>query len=373
MNKRQIIVSIITTVIVLLIGAGSFQALKGMKKSTVSDKAVAAEIKYVKAQAFPTENVASEITIDGRLNAYEKITLSAEANGKLETIQKTWRQGSYFSKGDLLFQVSSSDEKLNIYAQRSSLLTAITQIMPDLKFDFPDAYDKWKNYLDNFEIERTTPKLPEVSTKQEKYYVAGKNIYNLYYAIKSAEDKLGNFQIYAPFSGVFLSVAAYPGSLVSPGTSLGMIMNTSRYEMQTPITMTDFNLISIGQKVQLSADDLGTTYTGTISRVSKQIDQTTQSIPVYISVQGKDLRDGMYLNGTLKGNEIKDVTALPIETIVGSNSVYMVQDSTIREKQIDIVLRTGTQAIVKGINPTDLVIIKGLNSLSPGQKAALQK
>jgi hypothetical protein len=81
----------------------------------------------------------------------------------------------------------------------------------------------------------------------------------------------------------------------------------------------------------------------------------------------------MYLNGTLKGNEIKDVTALPIEAIVGSNSVYMVQDSTIREKQIDIVLRTGTQAIVKGINPTDLVIIKGLNSLSPGQKAALQK
>ena len=115
MSKRQIIVSAVTSLVLLLIGAAGFQALKNMKTSTVSNKPVAEKIIYVTTAQYPLENIKSELSIDGRLNAYEKITVSAEANGKLENISQTWREGSYFSKGDLLFQVESSDEKLNIY------------------------------------------------------------------------------------------------------------------------------------------------------------------------------------------------------------------------------------------------------------------
>lgn len=373
MSKRQIIVSAVTSIVLLLIGAAGFQALKNMKTSTVSNKPVAEKIIYVTTAQYPLENIKSELSIDGRLNAYEKITVSAEANGKLENIAQTWREGSYFSKGDLLFQVESTDEKLNIYALRSSLLTAITQIMPDLKFDFPQSFDKWKTYLDAFEIEKTTQVLPEISNQQEKYYVAGKNIYNLYYTIKSAEEKLNNYKVIAPFSGVFMTVNAYPGSLVSPGTALATIMNTSKYELQTPISMNDFGLVKTGQKVNLNAADLGQSYTGTISRIGQQIDQTTQSIPVFISVSGKGLRDGMYLNGKLQGNAIADVTAIPLETIVGQSSIYIVQDSLVVEKPVEIILRTDDKAIVKGVQPSDDIIIKGLNSISPGQKAAISK
>ena len=43
-------------------------------------------------------------------------------------------------------------------------------IIPDLKFDYPKSYENWKNYLENFEIEKMTQPLPKSANNQEKYY-----------------------------------------------------------------------------------------------------------------------------------------------------------------------------------------------------------
>jgi len=373
MTKRQIIVSLVSTLLLALVGALAFNKLKSNKKSTVKDGPIKQELIYVNTANFDIQSIQSTIEIDGRVNAYEKINLSAEANGKLLSTDKTWRTGSYFTKGDLLFQVDATDERLSLFAQRSSLMNAITQIMPDLKFDYPDAFLNWKKYLDDFDIERNTPDLPKATSQPEKYYVAGKNIYNLFYAIKSAEEKINNHVVYAPFSGVFTTVNAYPGSLVSPGTVLGSIMNTGRYELQTPITSSNLGFVRIGQKVMLQEEGSDQKYKGTISRIGKQIDQTTQSIPTYISVSGKGLRDGMYLKGKLNGNTIPDVTELPADAIVNQNKIYVLRDSLIVEKEIQIMLPTDDKAIVRGVEITDKVIVKSLNSLSPGQKAVAIK
>ena len=373
MTKRKLIVSLVASLIIIAVGAALFNYLSKQKKSNIKTTEVEVATVYVTTQTFPARTVKSKIEIDGRLNAYQKITLSAEANGKLEDISTVWREGSYFKKGDLLFRVESTDEQLTLYAQRSSLLNAITQIMPDLKFDYPDAFVKWKTYLDNFEIEKNTPDLPAIDNQQEKYYVAGKNIYNLYYGIKSAEERLNNFSVYAPFSGVFMQVNTYPGSLVSPGTQLASIMNSSQYELQAPISMENFNLINIGQQVTLREESLNKDYTGRISRIGRQIDQTTQSIPVYISVSGSGLRDGMYLKGQLAGSAVKDVTALPLEAIVNQNQIYILEEGAIREKSVEMVLRMDDKVLVRGIDSTEKIIVKGLNSLSPGQKATEAK
>jgi len=373
MTKRKIIVSLVASLLIIIAGAGMFNYLSKQKKSNIKTTPVEEAIVYVTTESFATKTVNSKIEIDGRLNAFQKITLSAEANGKLEDVGKVWREGSYFKKGDLLFRAESTDERLSLFAQRSSLLNAITQIMPDLKFDYPDAFQKWKTYLDNFEIENRTPDLPAIENQQEKYYVAGKNIYNLYYSIKSAEERLNNFSVYAPFSGVFMQVNTYPGSLVSPGTQLASIMNSSQYELQAPISMENFNLIKVGQQVSLREEALNKNFKGTISRIGRQIDQTTQSIPVYIAVAGIGLRDGMYLKGELAGNSIKDVTALPLQAIVNQNQIYVLEEGSIREKSVELVLRMDDQILVRGVDSTEKIIIKGLNSLSPGQKATEAK
>ena len=120
MNKRKLLVSAGATLLIMLIGAAVSQMFKAQKKSTVSDGPILQEVNYVQASNFPTQSVKSQISIDGRLNAIEQIDIAAEVTGRLQPINRSWRKGSYFKAGDLLFKVDAEDSRFNLYAQRSS-------------------------------------------------------------------------------------------------------------------------------------------------------------------------------------------------------------------------------------------------------------
>jgi len=373
MLTRQRIISFILTLLILIIGAVVFKNFSAKKESTVSEKPIKKVIRTVTAGNFPPSKIKNKIEVDGRLNAYEKINIAAEVQGRLLSIGKVFKVGTTFSKGDLLFKVESEEDEFSLKAQRSQLYTSITQVMPDLKFDHPNAYDKWLNYLNEFNEEKAVKPLPEITDQKEKYFIGGKNILNLYYTIKSQEERMKNYNVYAPFNGVFLTVNSYPGSLVSPGISLGQIMNTYQYELVAPIAMEAMKYVSVGQRVTLFSEGLGKSWTGKVSRTSKQIDQTTQSIPVYISVSGQGLRDGMYLKGTLGGSEISGVSVVPKDVIVNQNEVYVLTDSTINAKEVEIINFLEKEVYVKGIEADDQIITSSTNNLFEGQTVKLEE
>lgn len=371
MFTRQRIISLVLSLIILIIGGVVYQYNSSQKESTVSGKAIAQEIRTVQVNSFPPKQVQNIIEVDGRLTAYEKINLAAEVQGKLLVTRKKLKEGTTFAKGDLLFQIESKDDEYNLKAQRSSLYTQITQVMPDLKFDYPKEYDKWLEYLNDFDEEKNVKPLPEITNQKEKYFIGGKNIQNQYYTIKSLEEKMNNYHIYAPFNGVFLSVNNYPGSLVSPGVNLGQIMNTYNYELVSPISMDALKYVSVGQKVSLYSEELDKSWTGTVNRTSKQIDQATQSVPVYITVSGQGLRDGMYLKGTLSGASINEVSILPKTVLVNQNEVFVYQDSTLTTKAVSIINFVENEVYVKGLKATDRVVTSTTNNLYVGQKVNL--
>ena len=373
MKRRQWIISLVLTVLLIGLAAFAFQKMKSQKESTVSDaKEIKEEIRKINTSQFEKQNIKSSIAIDGRLNAYEKVDLFSEVTGRLLDGSGRYREGSYFSEGDILFQIDNRDDQFNLYAQRSTLLNSITQIMPDMKFDYPESFQKWKSYLDQFNVEQSVRPLPTVSNEKEKYYISGKNIYNQYYTIKSMEDRMSNYSISAPFSGVFLTVNKFPGSLVSPGAPLGRIMNTSQFELVATVGMSDLKYVKSGQRVELYSDELGKKWKGTVNRIAKQIDQSTQSIPIYINVQGNGLRDGVFLKGNLSGSNLSDVNRIPKNILSGDNEIFVFRDSTISKKEIEVISIEENDLIVKGIDPTDQVVVSSINNLYDGQKVILE-
>ena len=347
-----------------------FQKFKSQKKSTVSDTDKEAQIRVVSVQQFENQDLRNKIQIDGRLSAFEKINLSAEVTGRILP-GSNYRVGSNFQEGELLFRIDGEDDKYNLYAQRSTLLNAITQIMPDLKFDYPEAFQKWQNYLNDFDVQKAVKPLPEIGANNEKYFIAGKNIFNLFYSIKATEDRLKNYNVYAPFNGVFLSVNAFPGSLVSIGTNLGQIMNTYRYEMTAPVGLDDLKYVSVGQSVKIKSTELNKEWNGKVSRISNTIDQSTQSIPVYVSVTGKGLKDGVFVKGEISGGSLSDVAVLSRSLIVDENNVFVLEEDRAVKKQIEIITRTDDEVIVKGLSPEDKVITTGVNNIFEGQNVKL--
>ncbi len=367
-STRKILLSLLLTFIILIIGAVSYQFMSSQKKSTVSDEAVTEKIRTVEVSQFTPKNITNTISIDGRLIAFERVDLFAEASGVLKSTSKTLKEGTYVKEGELLFDIDGEDAALNLLAQRSALMTSITQIMPDLKFDHPHAFDKWKSYLDAFDVSQSVKNLPEVSTDQEKYFVAGKNIYNQFYTIKSAENRLKDYQVYAPFSGVITSANIYPGQVVNMGVNLGSVMNTGRFEMKAPVNLSDLKYIKTGQSVELHSEQLGKKWNGKVSRISRVIDEVTQNLPVYITVWGSGLRDGMYLKGELSANQLSDVIPIDKSLIIDQNKIYTVIDSIVRAKEIEIVKQDETTIYARGIDPKDKIISGSINGIFNGQR-----
>ena len=371
MTKRQWIVSAALTLFILILGASIFQILKNQKKSTVGQKPVTADVRPVKTSVFTPTNISKPIKIDGRANGIEKINLSPEVSGKLKKLNRSFVTGTYFKKGELLFSIDNRQEELTLFSLRSTLFNAITQMMPDLKFDYPNAFEKWSDYLSNFNIEATTEVLPEADSDQEKFFISGRSIYNQYYTIKSSEERLKKYKIYAPFEGVFISHDAVPGTVVSPGFQLGQIMNSYRFEMVSPIAMEDLEFIRTGQKLSVYSESNGQTYQAKVQRISKILDPTTQGVPLYISLSGKGLKDGMYLSGTIDGSEMEDVSAIPKQIILNNSEVYLVKDSSIVTKNLNIISRDENYVYTKSLSPNDQVISEGVNLLSPGMKVSI--
>ncbi|MFT6336962.1 MAG: multidrug efflux pump subunit AcrA (membrane-fusion protein) [Halioglobus sp.] len=368
-NKtRRNIVSTIITILILALAGFLFKALEGQKKSTVSDMIVKKERRKVEVSTFIASNQSNNIEVDGRAQAHERVNLTARVQGVMQEAGRSIKEGKYFKKGDLLFSIDKKEADFAMKAQKSSLMTAITQMMPDLKFDHAQSFATWKSYLDQFDVNIPIKSLPVAKTDQEKYYVAGKNLYNQYYNIKSQETRLNEYNIYAPFSGVITAINVYPGTLISPGQVLASMINTEQFEISTPIPLSDLKYVSVGQTVELSSSDLSKTWKGKVNRIGTQIDAATQNIPIYVSVFGNGLKDGMYLKGNLSGQSLNDVTKLPKDLFISTNGVYVVEDSTLVLKELSTIKRMSNHVMVRDLSENDKVVSSSLAGLFEGQK-----
>ncbi len=370
MNKatRKNLISAFITILILAFGLAMFQYMSKQKKSTLDGKINKKERRTVNTNSFTAQKIPNIIEIDGRLRAQERVNITSRVQGIMLPSPRSIRVGKYFKKGDLLYSIDNKEASFNLKAQKSSLVTSITQMMPDIKFDYPQSFDKWQKYLTDFDINKPIKALPQADSDQEKYFINGRNLYNQYFQIKSQETILSEYKIYAPFSGVITAANIFPGSLISPGQILCSMINTNQYEIASPIRMEDLKYTKVGQKVTLKSDGLDQTWNGQIQRIGTQIDESTQNIPLYISVSGKGLKDGMFLKGEISGNLIENVFELPKSIFITPNSLYTVIDSTLQIKEVTSVKRKKDKVIVRGISPTDKIVVSSLAGLFPGQK-----
>jgi len=367
-NLRKNLISLLLTVLIL--GGAFFLSgkLSNQKKSTVSKATPKKERRKVSVQRFQATSEPNTISIDGRLQAHDRVAITAKVQGILQENGSSLRAGKYYQQDDLLFVVDNKEASFNLKAERSSFLSDITQMMPDLKFDYPQSFDAWDSYLKNLDVERAVAPLPQPINDQEKFFVASRNLYNRYYSIKRLETQLADFTITSPFSGVITEVNVFPGALVSPGQPLATMINTSTYEMLAPVELGNLKYVKPGQTVSLYSEELDKSWNGKVNRIGTIIDQTTQNLPVYVSVSGRGLKDGLYLNGSIKGSTLADVVKVPKDAFISPTEVYVVEDSTLVTKKLISVKRLDNEILVTGLSPEDIVVVSSLSGLFEGQK-----
>jgi hypothetical protein len=265
--------------------------------------------------------------------------LSAEVSGKIEAGDIPFKTGQSFEKGTLLINIYDKEAVLDLKAKKSSFLNRTASILPDFKVSYSESYDTWVKFFESIDIDKDFPALPEVKSAQEKVFLASRNLLTDYYNIKSAELRLSKHYIRAPFDGAFINVHMEVGAIANPGSQLAQIINTTELELEVPIEVNDAKWIKIGDKVQITNRDNDLSWTGKVMRESKDVDQATQSIMVFVSFEStsrKPVFKGQYLTAIFSGIRLRNVMEIPRGAVFNTDEVFVVEDSVLIKKNINI-------------------------------------
>lgn len=347
MQRRSILMGVFS---IILIGAGVFamNKLTSMKEEP-KRQAPPKQVKRVQVQTVQNSAVESEVKLTGRLVAKNKVELFAEVSGVLQPSSSRFREGNYFQKGAPMLTIDKEEAQLTLMAQKAALLNQITLILPDLKLDYPEGYPEWQIYLDQFDPEKPIQKLPTPKTDAEKYFVSSKNLLNAYYNIRAQESRLRKYVVAAPFSGVVTEALIQAGTLVRSGQKLGTFTNTSTYELEAATSIDNINFFKQGAPVTISSTEVPGTWQGKVVRISKTLDASTQTVKVYILVQDKALREGMYMDAVVAGKKVEKAVKISRKLLNTDNEVFVLNDSIMTLQKVSPIKFTTESVIVKGL------------------------
>jgi hypothetical protein len=145
-------------------------------------------------------------------------------------------------------------------------------------------------------------------------------------------------------------------------------MNTYNFELEASVNEGDIDLIKTGNKVTLFSDNEDKSWEGTVIRISDVLDPATQTVKIYIRVTGEDLREGMYLSGTVKGKALNNAFEVSRNLLIDQKKLYVVQDSALKLIDIKPLHLTSSQVIVSGLPDNSLLMNETLIGAYEGLK-----
>jgi multidrug resistance efflux pump len=224
--------------------------------------------------------IKNQISSTGRVVSLNNITISSEVQGRLIGVN-TFKKGTEIKRGDVVFSVKNTDLKHLIDAKKSKFMSLVSSNLADIKLDYNTEYSKWENFFNSINIESNLPDFPTIKSAKEKNYIISRSILAEYLSIKSDEEKLSKYTVYAPFDGIITKSYSDVGRNVNPGSPVVDFIRKGKMEIELTVNTSEINFINIGDKVKFIENR--NNYNGEVIRKGNFVNTSTRNISVFSS------------------------------------------------------------------------------------------
>ncbi len=360
---RKIILYILGVLVLVLAGWISYLLVTQEKDKRPAPKLQA---KTVFVDTVRNGSIPVRLSANGNLMAKQRVALFSEVQGIFLGSAHPFKPGQAYRKGQVLLRIDASEYQASVQSAKSNLYNLITAAMPDLRLDYPEIYPKWQTYLNGFDLNKTTPVLPEMASEKERYFINGRNIVTTYYNVKNLEQRLGKYVIRAPFNGVLTQADVTEGTLVRSGQSLGTFINTSIYELEVAVNKSYSDFLKVGREVQLESLEASQTFTGKVSRINAAVNQQSQTVTVFIDVADPSLKEGMYLEALIAGKEEENAIEIPRRLLTEQGEIFILRDSVLDLAEVEPVFFTDQTVILRGLEDGTTYLSRSVPGAYPG-------
>lgn len=364
---------IVIVVIFLLINIAVLSSLNfGGPKGDEDEKEDKVFVQNLSASTVKNKKEIFNVQGFGTISSFNSVDISSEVQGKVIEGRHPLKAGMKFSKGDLLYRIDDTEARYTIRSRKSSFLNLLAQMMPDIRVDFSSEYDKWDNYIESVKLNEPLPLLPSWKTNKEKVFLSTRNILTEYFSIKSSEEQLKKFVVYAPFSGMMKEVFVANHAVVNPGSRVMTIIQTGNFEIAVSIPAGQLKSIKVGSNCNVSTTTGELKGSGKVTRISDIINRNTQAITVYVkptAIEGMVFVEGEYLKVTIDEQSEFFGARIPLSAL-NEDKVYTYSkiDSTLSLKEVVVLDKNQDGVFVSGLNDEEIVITQEVLNYSDSTK-----
>ena len=347
---------------IVLVGFFVMSALGSTQKHS-KKRDVPPELRLVETETVNFGNLTLEIEGNGVVQSKRELNYVSEASGVVLFAKNDLKDGTFVGEGEKILQVDSREVENNLYTLRSEFMNSLAAVLPEIKIENKEAFDKWYKYFQTLDIHKTTPGLPEIKSSQEKIKLSGRNIFSKYYAVKNQEILLSKYNITAQFSGYIKSQGIITGSFINRGQQLFILSDAKNVEVVVPLLIDEINLIdfSTNPTVQISSDNGKDMLEGRIFRKETSLNRNSQTLNVYVSCFNEQLNPyflpGNYVTLKIWGKRLSNVAKIPRYVVDNDSYVYTLEEGKLARRKVDVVAIQKDVAIINNTVPDDMQIV----------------
>jgi multidrug efflux pump subunit AcrA (membrane-fusion protein) len=319
--------------------------------------------RFVKAETVAYTDIVSPLSREGRMVSSNEVMLVAEASGKILAGQVSLRKGTSFRKGQLIASIYSDEVELAIKARKSHYLTILSNLLPDIKIDYPDKYESFLRFFNSIEMDKKLPELPEIKDEKIKIFLSSRSVISEYYGIQQDEKRLERHKLFAPFNGTVAQVNFEVGAYVNTGGQIAKLIRTDELEVEVPVENGQSQWIKIGDKVQVFSQNREIVKTGVVVRKSDFVDPSSQGRSIFVRVNnngGEEIYTGEYKLVVFPGQMIQKAMEIPRNAVFNSNEVFTIVNGTLKKKTVNVLKWNETTLIFNGLEEGEKIVAEPL-------------
>jgi len=299
-----------------------------------------------------SEQLSFELEALGTAGANEAVDITAKVANQVTAVR--FAEGQQVRRGDVLVELDGAQARADLAVAEAALAESRSQ--------FQRSQELY-----------TTKVLSDQQLEQiEATFKANEA------RVTSARSRVGDTVIRAPFAGRVGLRRVSVGSLISPGTVITTLDDTSTIKLDFTIPETFLSIVTPGLEIAArSVAYPDASFGGRVSSVDSRVDPATRSVTVRALVPNPQglLKPGMFLTVRLSRGAV-DALLVPEQALVpeqGDVFVFVVADGVAEKRLVRIgQRRVGDVQIVDGLAEGELVVTEGTQKLRDGAPVRLQ-
>ena len=311
-----------------------------------------------------------EIERNGKLQSSNRISIISEVQGiKKKNRNKSFKEGERFNKDEPLIKINSDEFNSTVKQSRSELKNLIASVLPDIKIDYAENFNNWKNYFDNLSVEEPISKIPESASEKENLFLVGRGIESTYYKVKNLEERLSKYDIKAPFSGILVKGNISEGAFIVPNQILGEFIDPNNFEVGVNIPVNFIDKIKLNQSVSIISGGNKDDIMGKIKRINRKVDEMTQTVKIFIEFNNRNLFEGKFVEVKIPLWVIPNSELISRSLLINDKYVFIAnKDNKISKAYVQPLFYNKENVIVTGLEDGTRLITSNVSGIYEGMK-----